>query len=577
MIILGIHLSSHDSGVAIIKDGRILAAINEERLSRIKMDSTPPYQSIKKVLEITGLTRKDIDLLVFADMPPGLKRDFYFAWQQNQRVWYTKFRYLKSFLNRKAFSRGRLFRQIGLLGLKQAWDSARAIKEIIKNFKEDGFSGQVKFVAHDLAHAASTYYTSGLKDSFVGIVEGSSFINTCSFWRPIRGGLEKVFQVPLPHSPGRYYEIVTLILGFNPKRHGGKITGLAAFGNSDKCYEKVKKLLYIDKDQIRTSPKLYQLHDEYFAKNRQIPDLFKDDSREDIAAAFQRRLEEVVIEQFKILARKYSIKNLSLAGGVFANVKLNMEIRNLPEVEQIFIHPGMGDVGEALGAALGAYAEHDKNFTPFYLEDVYFGPEFTNTEIEKSLKRNGLKYRRVNIPKEVSKLLSTNKVVGFFQGRMEYGPRALGNRSILYPATDKKVNDWLNKQLKRTEFMPFAPVTLMERADECYRGLDKCRHAAKFMTIALPATDYMAENMPAAVHIDKTARPQLVNEGTNKIYYDTIKEYEKITGLPGIINTSFNMHEEPIVCTPDEAIKSYQESNLDALAIGDYLVQKNDG
>lgn len=575
MTILGLQLNSHDTGAAIVKDGKILAAINEERLSRKKIDGSTPYKSIKECLRITRLKEKDIDILAFSDIPFGIKRNFLFFWQHNQRVWYTKFRYLKSFLHRKNFERGRFLKQTGLAGLIQAIRSARDTKKIIKNFRTKGFKGKIVFVPHDLAHAASAYYTCGEENAFVAVVEGSSFINTCSFWQGNNGKLKKVLAIPLPHSPGRYYEVVTLILGFDPKKHGGKITGLAAYGDYKKCYEKVKKLLYIKNNEIKVGSKTYELYDEYFAKG--LPKLFKDESREDIAAAFQKRLEDVIVEQFEILAKKHSIENLALAGGVFANVKLNMELSRLPEVKNIYIHPGMGDGGQALGVALQAHADTDKNFKPFYLDNVFFGPGFNNNEIEESLKKKKLKYRKVsNISKEIAKLLSRKKVVGFFQGRMEYGPRALGNRSILYPATDPEVNDWLNKQLKRTEFMPFAPVTLVERADDCFKDLNKCRYTANFMTIAVPATDYMKKNMSAAVHIDGTARPQLIDRKANKIYYDIIKEYEQITGLPSIINTSFNMHEEPIICTPDEAIKSYQASHLDALAIGDYLVLKKD-
>ena len=237
----------------------------------------------------------------------------------------------------------------------------------------------------------------------------------------------------------------------------------------------------------------------------------------------------------------------------------------------------MGDVGQALGAALSTYSKYNSNLKPFKLDNVYFGPEFTEEEIEKELNKNNLEFtKEEDISKSVANLLAQNKVIAFFQGRMEYGPRALGNRSILYPATDPKVNNWLNKRLGRTEFMPFAPVTLLERASDCYleEDLKKSYYTSQFMTIALHVTDYMKNNMPAAVHIDGTARPQLISEENNKVYYQVLKEYENKTGLPSLINTSFNMHGEPIVCSPKEAIKAFLLSSLDALAIGNYLVKK---
>lgn len=518
---------------------------------------------------------ENIDILAVSDFRPGIRRSFLFFWQQNQRVWYTRLGYLKSFLTFKSFSISRFMLQSGLHSLKRSWLVTRATKKIIRDLRSRGFKGVIEYVDHDLAHAAGAYYTSGRADSFVGIVEGSSFTNTCSFWKHDGTSLHKVHEVPLPHSPGRYYEIVTLILGFHPKKHGGKITGLAALGNPKKLYDKVSDLLYIEDGSIKVGRALFSLHDEYYARGRRLPKRFEGHSREDIAAAFQKRLEDVVVEQFSILAKKHSIENLALSGGVCANVKLNMEISRLPEVRNIFVHPGMGDAGQALGSALAAYARHTPGFKPSFLKDVYFGPSYSDKDIESVLKDQHVKYERVSdIAGRVGSLLADNKIVGFFQGRMEYGPRALGNRTIMYPALDPKVNDWLNKQLNRTEFMPFAPVTLAERAKDCYININKGEYAMKFMTITVEVTEYMKKNAAAAVHVDNTARPQLITRDTNAVYYDALKAYEKLTGIPTVINTSFNMHEEPIVCTPLEALKAYQASNLDALAIGNFLVLK---
>ena len=575
MTILGINLNSHDSGAALMRDGKILAVIQEERLSRIKMDGAPPVLSMAEVLRISKVKPSEIDVLAISDFPSCFRRDFLFFWQQNQRVWYTRLGYIKSFLTFKSFDLARFERQSGINGLRSAWRTERDTKKLIADLRSKGFKGNVELVDHDEAHAAGAYYTSGRADSFVAIIEGSSFTNACSFWQPRAGKLVKVQDVPLPHSPGRYYEIVTLILGFNPKKHGGKITGLAALGDPKKCYDRVSDLLYMENGTIKVGRALYSLQDEYFARGKRLPKRFEGETREDIAAAFQKRLEEVVVDQMKALAKKYQMASLALSGGVFANVKLNMEVSRLPEVKNVFVHPGMGDMGQALGAALAVQARHEPSFKPFFLKDVYFGPDYSSAEIEKMLKETGTAYEKVpNIAERVGKLLSENKVVGFFQGRMEYGPRALGNRTIMYPAVDAKVNDWLNKQLNRTEFMPFAPVTLAERCDDCYVNMEKSRYAAKFMTITAEATPFMAEKMSAAVHVDNTARPQLIDRETNKVYYDAIKEYEKLTGLPTVINTSFNMHEEPIVCTPLEALRAYEMSHLDALAVGDFLVLK---
>src|SRR6266498_2442519 len=575
MKILGLHIETHDTGAVLIEDGKIIAAVNEERLSRKKMDGSIPWRSISEVLKIASAKEGDIDIIAFSGLEPGLKKLFYFFWQQAQRALYTKGAYLKSFFKPSTFDSGRFLRQTGLAAVIEYFRVVKGVKEIIRKFKQRGFSGSVIFVDHDLAHAADAYFTSGLEKGLVAIIEGSSFCNTASFWQAENGDLKKIHEIPLPHSIGRYYEVVTAILGFHPKKHGGKITGLAAFGNPGKYYDKVAALLKIKGLEVKVSPKLFSLYDEYFARGRKLPQYFDGASREDVAAAFQKRLEDVVLELMQNLLAKYPSATVMLSGGVCANVKLNMEIMRLPQVEKVFVHPGMGDVGQALGVALWAYKIAARNFKPFKLENVYFGSEYNNEEIEKNLRKHGLNYSKPeNMAIAVAELLAGKKVVGLFEGRMEYGPRALGNRSILYPATDRSVNDWLNKQLKRTEFMPFAPVTLDERAYDCYRkkDIDKCRHATQFMTIAVGTTEYMQEKMPAAVHIDKTARPQLINRSINPLYYDILKNYEKLTGLPTLVNTSFNMHEEPIVCTPEDAIKAYEASKLDALAIGSYLV-----
>ncbi|NIR51225.1 hypothetical protein GWN42_10715 [candidate division KSB1 bacterium] len=317
-----------------------------------------------------------------------------------------------------------------------------------------------------------------------------------------------------------------------------------------------------------------------FFKDSLMRRLLDDYPREDVAAVFQRRLEEVFVQLTKNAHEKYKIENLVLAGGTFSNVKLNQRLSEIPGIKRVYIFPNMTDGGISVGAALHYDITTNGSFGSS-VRDVYFGPEFSNEEIEAALKKAGLKYEYVeNIEATIADLLVENKVVARFHGKMEYGPRALGNRSILYAATDLTVNDWLNKRLGRTEFMPFAPVTLAEYADKCYENLNGNEFPAKFMTITFDCTDYMKEVSPATVHVDGTARPQLIDEETNPSYYKILKEYHKRTGIPSIVNTSFNMHEEPIVCTPDDAVRSFQQGHLEYLAIGKFLVssaENNDG
>lgn len=214
---------------------------------------------------------------------------------------------------------------------------------------------------------------------------------------------------------------------------------------------------------------------------------------------------------------------------------------------------------------------------PYALKDVYLGPEYSDDEIKQCLDGFQLKYERLSgadhpLERRLAKLLHEGYIIARFQGRMEFGPRSLGNRSILYEAKDPSANDWLNRQLKRSEFMPFAPVTLVEHAKECYKNIEGAEHAAEFMTITFDATEKMKQTSPACIHVDGTARPQLVKESTNPSLYWTMKFYHGLSGIPSLINTSFNMHEEPIICNPTEAVRAFLTANLDALAIGDYLV-----
>ncbi len=544
MTILGIHIDTHDTGAAVLRNGQIAAAVNEERLSRKKMDGGAPYRSIEAVMAIAGCSEKDIDIVSFSGFRPGLKKLFYFFWQQHQRVWFTRFGYLGSFLNPKTFDLGRFLRQTGLAGIKEFFRVSWHTYAIIRRFRARGFKGRVEFVNHNLCHAAGAYFTSGFPSGLVAIIEGSSFTNTASFWWAERNSLKKIYEIPLPHSIGRYYETVAALL---------KIDGL----------------------KVTVHPKLYSLYDEYFARGKRLPPYFGNSARENVAAAFQKRLEDVVLELLRNLLKRYPSDSLMLSGGVAANVKLNLELTRLDGIEKVFVHPGMSNVGQALGAALATARRHEPDFGSAELKAVYWGNVFSDQAIEAYLKNNNIGFSAPeNLAGRVGQLLSQNKVVGLYQGRMEYGPRALGNRSILYPATDPAVNDWLNKQLKRTEFMPFAPVTLAERADDCYEkpDIDKGRLAARFMTIAVRTTDYMKQKMPAAVHVDGTARPQLISRDINPFYYDIIKSYENITGLPSLVNTSFNMHEEAIVCSPDDAVKAYEQSKLDALVLGKCLI-----
>jgi carbamoyltransferase len=266
-----------------------------------------------------------------------------------------------------------------------------------------------------------------------------------------------------------------------------------------------------------------------------------------------------------------------VAGGVVANVKLNQRLLALEEVPSLFVYPAMGDDGLAAGAAHHVYAqglpEGERESAVRRLADVYLGSEFSPAEILAAIRASGRPFDRPkDLAGEVARRIAEGGVVARFDGRMEFGPRALGNRSILVGAADPSVNDWLNKRLERTEFMPFAPVSLAEEKDRFYRGLEGAEHAARFMTVTCDCTPELSELCPAVVHVDGTARPQLVDRSSNPGYRAILEAYQRIEGHSTLINTSFNMHEEPIVRSPEDAVRAFTLGHLDYLAIGEYLV-----
>jgi carbamoyltransferase len=357
-------------------------------------------------------------------------------------------------------------------------------------------------------------------------------------------------------------------LGINPLL-AGKMTGLAGYGNPDTAYPLIKGLFSLNdtRRDFILPPLLFQFpHRGIYRKLAKY-------KKEDVAAAAQKRFEEIMLGYIKEAISATGESNIVLAGGIYGNVRLNKKISELDEVKQLFIHPAMNDQGISLGVGLKYLAENEV-LKPFKLNNLYFGPGYDNAEIETALNKEKFKYEYyADIEKTVAQLLACGKVVARFAGRMEYALRALGNRSILYQTTDKSVNDWLNRKLNRSEYMPFAPVTMEEYAGQCYKNIEKVKYNAKFMTIAVDCTDGMKEISPGVVHVDGTARPQLIKEEDNPSYYKILKEYHKLTGIPSLINTSFNMHEEPIVCTPYDALRAFKKAGLDYLAIGNYLVK----
>ena len=560
MKILGIS-DGHDSGAALVVDDKIKDVLNEERLSRIKLNYGFPENSINKILEINDLMSVDIDKIVIAShfqdfLPKVITEDeFYEETNMNTVVnLVSKTSSLAGF-----FMKSDKF--IGLQKIALSMIYSKRKDKLMKLLKEKGFDCDIEFVEHHLCHAASAYYTSGMDDALIitSDAAGDGLSSTVSVGE--KKEIKKLKEIGSYNSIAKFYSYVTELCGFKPARHEGKITGLAAYGTPI-YLEKFKEMVIYNNGDIKNI--FDAKHKAAIEKIRKEIGEFK---KEDLAASVQQHIEDEVGKFVEYWVKKTGKKKLVLAGGLFANVKMNQVLHEL--VDEIYVHPHMGDGGLALGAVF-AFSKPN----PFKINDAYFGLSYTDEYIEKLLKKERLEYKKFDtIEKEVAVALAQGKVVARFHGRMEYGPRALGNRSILYQTKDKTVNDWLNKKLDRTEFMPFAPVTLWEKREDCYLNMKGAEHAAKFMTITFECTEEMKKSCPAVVHLDGTARPQLIKKEDNESYYDILESYYKLTGIPSLINTSFNMHEEPIVCTPEDAVRSFKQGSLDYLAIGKFLVR----
>jgi carbamoyltransferase len=603
MKVLGISPLDKDSTITIVEDGVIKYAAAEERFTRVKLQDGFPWRALENGLAATGTTLAEFDRVVYPFLTYDEETRLFQRNLQNEREFLDEHEanattdelreareriphgrppvpglsqpdermekgLLKSVAYRLLASEGVVSRNIAKRS-SERW--GREASQFHQKWQQEleGALGELelqkklKRVEHHLSHAANAYYTSGFDEALVVTLDGYGSGLAGSINAGRGGKIERLHGQEYPHSLGTFYESVTSALGFTPSRHEGKIVGLAAYGDPAVLGDILRSRFVQSNGGFR----IVETNNVYFARllANQFPKI-------DVAAAYQRVLEEVASAYVAQYIKKTGLKNLVLSGGVVANVKLNQRLREIPGVEGIFIHPNMGDGGCGTGAALLEFAGRPE--TGRRLNDVYFGPEFSADDIVDALKRAQLPFTEYKpIEPKIAMLLAAGKVVARFEGRMEYGPRALGHRSILYHAKEPAVNQWLNQRLGRTEFMPFAPATLYEHRDACYLNIKGADYAALFMTITFDCTESMKRDCPAAVHVDGTARPQLVSAESSPGFHRILTEYHRLTGIPSVINTSFNMHEEPIVCSPDDAVRAFLQGNLDYLAIGDFLVE----
>ncbi len=591
--ILGISAFYHDSAAALVVDGDIIAAAQEERFSRKKHDPRYPLNAINFVLSEGKLKLSEVDHIVFFEKP--------FLKFERLLETYMAFapKGFKSFsLSMPIWLREKLFQKRFLFEKLEQHD---------ENFED---IKKIKFSEHHYSHAASAFYPSPFKDAVVLTLDGVGEWATTTVAVGKENKLEMIKEIHFPHSLGLLYSAFTYYTGFKVNSGEYKVMGLAPYGKPKYKNLIIEKLMDLKDDgSFKLNMKYFNYATGLTMTNKNFSDLFghpvrdpkKDllnDFHMDIASSIQAAIEEVVIRLTRNIANEYKIKNLCLAGGVALNCVANGKILKEKIFDDIWIQPAAGDAGGSLGAAL-AYWHHElkkprKEFKD-QMKGSYLGPKFENDLIErelKSMKANFKKYNKDEIISLTAKELAKEKTVGWFQGRMEFGPRALGSRSILADPRSERMQRKLNIKIKfRESFRPFAPSVLREDVNEWFE-LDNdspymllVSEVKKNKQIRMKTEDenlfgidklnVKRSNIPAVTHVDYSARIQTVHKETNLRYYNLIKEFKKNTNCPVIINTSFNVRGEPIVCTVKDAFNCFMGTNLEILVIEDFILFKD--
>jgi carbamoyltransferase len=565
MIVLGIS-NAFESGASLTIDGKTVAAVNEERFSRKKQDDAFPRQAIEHVLSVGGLKPSEVDAVTY-----GWGREF-----DGPKLLGPLTRRILRAVEREPDC-APLVEQRVCVELQR--DQVRK-DEMAQVARSHGWAAKLHVYDHHYSHAACAYLTSPFDRALVFTGDARGDFRSATAYLGEGNRMRELDWRSTFDSMGFYYSIITYLLGMRPVRHEGKVTGLAAYGDPSLCLHIMKQMIDFTENSIYAN--VGRMYKPFFTDPPPaLKEALAPFSKEDIAAACQQHLEDVMLAYIRRFLGEQSdagapVESICLAGGLFGNVKLNQRILALPGVDNVFVYPNMGDGGLSVGSTLNFLAETESPIER-PIGHVYLGPSFTDEEIKKALDAANIPYRPVKDKVgETVDLLMRGKVVGWFQGGMEWGPRALGSRSILVHPKDPTVNDWLNKRLHRTEYMPFAPATTPALAPRCFVGWRPDHLASRFMTICYDCTPEFKENSPATVHVDGTARPQVIFREQNPEYHDVIEGFHQRTGNLSIINTSFNDHEEPIVCSPEDAVDSYEKHNVDCLVIGNWFVGREE-
>ena len=557
MISLGINYSEmHDSAACIARDGHILFAVAEERLSRLKHDARFPALSIEACLAAAGIRADQLDFVCFG-WPPAIEA-------------------LKHDL--KCMATGSLpLNYVDLVStVRRNLNHTRkqnGKKQFLARFPT---KAQFRFVEHHLAHAISAYSFSGFDDAAVLVLDGRGAWEASSLWHGRDGRLEHVWTIPWPNSLGLFYAQFTQYLGFQPYSDEWKVMGLAPYGEpginlhdfiipDDNPY-KVSTRLLLDDKPAPLAGITARLGPQREAESEIDP------KHKNLAFAVQDACEEAMMTLARAAVAKTGSRNICLAGGVALNSKANGKILSSGIVDRIFVQPAAGDDGVCLGAALAPYLDNGGQLPMHKMRHAYLGAENSDEEIEKALTTYKLRATRVADPAAAAaEMLANGKILGWVQGRMEFGPRALGARSILADPRDPEMNAKVNNAVKFREWWrPFAPSMLAEVAGEYIESATD----SPFMILTAQVKPEKRSVIPSVTHVDGSARPQTVERDVNPLYWRLIREFGNRTGVPVVMNTSFNLRGEPIVSTPTDAVRTFFSSGMDALVIGSFVVEK---
>jgi carbamoyltransferase len=561
MFTLGINAAFHDSAAALLKDGQIIAAAEEERFTHIKHGKRPipfsayeiPYHAIDYCLKTANIHINDVDHFAYS-FDPDLFKDFD-AVSDGAAIYYNWDELFLTYIKQAA-----LQVQDGYPHhLQKRFINAKGIQE------------KWHYVEHHIAHAASAYYPSPFQKAAVMILDGRGEKISTSYYLGEGNRMIKIGAVTMPHSLGMLYEKITSYLGFLHSSDEYKVMALASYGRP----------LYIDNfmSVIHLSNDALYTIDEFNPEDWWGPQRRKDEPftelHFDIAQSLQKALEKSVLHLANCLYEQTKIENLCLAGGVALNCVLNSVIKEHSPFRNVWVQPAAGDAGTALGAALWVDVQlngHDKPHKSINeMVHAYWGPCYTDEEVEAFLQWTKVPYKKLeNVARDTARILAQNKIIGWYQGRMEFGPRALGSRSILASPIEPSMQAKLNDIKDREDFRPVAPVVLEEDAGEWF---DRASFSP-FMLFVYPVKQEKADKIPAVRHVDGTARIQTINRQQHPLYYDLLSEFKNITGVPVLVNTSFNTRGEPVVCTPRDAIECFWTSPFDALVINSFLLEK---